>query len=310
MPIDSNTLEVVRALFPGEAIKELTTISVGWNSNVYILNEKFAIKIPKTKSATKGIEKELALTEAIRHYIPAELPTPISRVIVDGIYGFSYKLIKGKMMTTRPLPGSGNNFDPTKIIDSNLYMSIQKQLAEILSSIHRIDPQVVQGILIQFEDENWAGTYARLGKKWGAILRKTFAGNELIKAKILLEETIDGIAACHFQQKFIHGDFGGWNIIYDEKRKGITGILDWADSCIGDPAVDFSELIYDYGEQYAAEVLAFYDKESDSSLMDRAKLYLRLEGFRDLHYGVVSDSSEFVEKGRKNIEKMIRQTGN
>ena len=306
MPTDPKTLELIRALFPDEEIKELTHISVGWNSHVYILNGKFTIKIPKTRSAVKGIEKEMALTDAIRSHLPVELPEYISRAEVDGLHGFAYKLIRGGMLTTKPLSSSEIYSDPTGIKEINIYRSVQKQIAGILSSIHGIDPNLVKGILSKYEHETWDEAYRRFGRKWAMTLDRVFHGRELVAARTLLEETINGIAGCNFPERFIHGDFGGWNIIYDKNRYEITGILDWADSRMGDPAVDFSELIYDYGEQYCRELISFYGEGEGAGLMERAKMYLKLEGFRDLHYGIATDSAEFKARGIKNIEKMTR----
>lgn len=307
VPVYSETIELIHTLFPGEEIAELTPISVGWNSHVYILNQKFVIKTPKTRSAVEGIEKEMALAESLRAYLPVQLPKYVSKAKVGDISGFAYNLIKGKMMTTTSLSGDESHIDPTKISDRKLYSSIQKQLAGILSSIHSIESQPVAEILAKFENETWSESYLRVGKKFDVALQKVFHDESLFSARSLLAETIERIAHCDFQQKFIHGDFGGWNIIYDEDRKEINGILDWADSCIGDPALDFTELIYDYGEHYAREVLGFYLKSNDpTDFMERAKLYLRLEGYRDLHYGVVTNSPEFVAKGIKNIEKMLK----
>lgn len=296
-------------MFPGLIIQELLPITVGWNTQVYILNHEYTIKIPRTRSAEVGIRKEIAISGAIQGRIPVGMPQYVAEAKTAEISAFAYKFIKGMMMTTKPLGDAGGNFDPTKVDDHAQYRSIQKQLAGLLSSIHRLEPAIVLSVLSSFGNETWAETYSRIGSKWDSVLIRAFHGKQLSGARSLLKETINSITGCNFQEKFIHGDFGGWNIIYDQERQEITCLLDWADCRMGDPSLDFAELIYDYGEAYAREVLDLYGETSDPNLMERARLYLKLEGFRDLHYGLATNSHEFREKGRRIIEKMIEGQG-
>lgn len=288
---------------------QIRPITLGWNSLVFILNDEYAIKIPKTLDAAAGIKKEMAITDAIRDLVPVSIPQYVSKLENKDAMAFAYRFIRGRMMTTKPLEPGARNFDPTSIADTEHYRSIQKQLAGILSSIHGIDIPLVKEIISGFETGTWDESYRKLAEKWFESLEKSFRGKELRAARSLLEDTVESIAGCDFQQKFIHGDFGGWNIIYDEDKKEIAGLLDWANCCIGDPALDFTELIYDYGERYTLEVLEFYGKNAHPGLLDRAKLHLRLEGFRDLQYGLSNDSSEFRNKGIKNIEDLIGTLG-
>ncbi len=305
--MDPETSDIFHSLLPDLKIEKVDYIPVGWNSKVYIVNDTFTVKIPKTMEAEMGIEKEIEISEAIRNSLPVNVPLYVSSTSVNGTRAFAYKYIRGAMMTTRPLGGGVKRFDPTTVNESDKYHSIQKQLAEILSVIHGLELDKTREIIYRYNHKTWATTYAELGEKFRSILDEVFHGDALISARTILRDIIEKITHFSFQEKFIHGDFGGWNIIYDEEHFQIKGILDWADSNIGDPAIDFAELIYDYGEKYAFEVFQLYNNISDSQLMRRASIYLRLEGFRDILYGVTTGSSEFLEKGRKNIEKMVSE---
>ncbi len=303
--IDSKTLEIFSSLLPDLKIERVELVSVGWNSTVYILNNQFTVKIPRNQKALSGLEKEIAIFDTIRGRLPVEIPHYVSSTHLAENHAFAYGYIGGSMMTTRPLGEDVKLFDPTTVKDRNLYTFIQKQLAEILSSIHGIKLDAVRDTISRFEHKNWAQSFIELGEIFEAALVKVLEGNKLTKAKSVLEETIDSIAHFSFQEKFLHGDFGGWNIIYDEELGKIKGIIDWADCNIGDPAIDFSELIYDYGWKYAHEVSQLYSSDNVSDTLERAKVYLRLEGFRDLHYGLETNTVEFLEIGKRNIEKII-----
>lgn len=306
---DSKTAEIIHSLFPGVGIQSLEEVNIGWNSRILILNGEYTIKLPKTRSGLKGIRKEIRITDAIRGNIPVAIPEYLSTSEGIAKEAFAYRFISGTMLTKKPLGNISNNFDPTSVSDHELYISIQKQLADILTSIHGIQINLVRDIFKEYVGETWAETYEKLGKKFVKDLEKAFHGQKLDDAKASLEKTVFSITASRFPEKFIHGDFGGWNIIYRTDLKKISGVVDWADCRIGDPALDFAELIYDYGEPYAEEVLGFYGHHAGKGFMDRARLYLKLEGFRDLHYGIATDSAEFVEKGRKKIMGLKNEIG-
>lgn len=297
--------EIIHSLIPGAEITALEEVNIGWSSRIYILNGEYAIKLPKTKSGSREVEKEMKITHAIRALLPVAVPRYVSMMHGGPQDAYAYMFIPGTMLTRKPLEHNGKNFDPTTVPDRSLYVSIQKQLSGILAAIHGIGISVVRDTLQEFDGETWSETYTLLGAKFSKSLSKAFPGRARLEAETLLENIISSISSSRFAEKFIHGDFGGWNILFDENSGKITGLLDWGDCRLGDPAVDFTEMIYDYGETYAREVLAYYGQESEKTLLERAKLYLKLEGFRDLHYGLETGSKDFIEKGRKNIENMI-----
>jgi aminoglycoside 2''-phosphotransferase len=47
-----------------------------------------------------------------------------------------------------------------------------------------------------------------------------------------------------------HGDFGPSNILFDEEKQTVTGVIDFGSSGMGDPAYDFAGLLSGYGEEF------------------------------------------------------------
>ena len=67
---------------------------------------------------------------------------------------------------------------------------------------------------------------------------------------------------------FIHGDLGAEHVFVDGDR--ITGVIDWGDAAIGDPAIDHGRLLRDFGAPDDA----------------RARFYAIATALEDLDYGV------------------------
>lgn len=54
-----------------------------------------------------------------------------------------------------------------------------------------------------------------------------------------------------------HTDFGGSNILFDEARCTVTGVIDWAGIKLCDPAIDVGAIMH-MGESFVARMLKTY----------------------------------------------------
>jgi hypothetical protein len=93
-----------------------------------------------------------------------------------------------------------------------------------------------------------------------------------------------------FTLSFAHNDFWHKHIYHDPQRGSITGIIDWGDICITDPAWDFYG-VWAYGERFVDSILSHYEHD-DPDLKYRSKDYYRLKtagaiciGYRNGLYG-------------------------
>lgn len=105
-----------------------------------------------------------------------------------------------------------------------------------------------------------------------------------------LEEV--GAASFDCDPTFVHDDFWHKHIYHDPDSGSISGIIDWGDVCIKDPAKDFYGL-WTYGESFVDDVLSHYRPANDE-LQSRSLLhYKRIvcsclgdnHGIKGLRYG-------------------------
>jgi aminoglycoside phosphotransferase (APT) family kinase protein len=84
------------------------------------------------------------------------------------------------------------------------------------------------------------------------------------------------------QLTFIHGDLGAEHVFVDGDR--ITGVIDWGDAAIGDPAIDHGRLMRDLGVP------------GD----ERARFYAICTALEDLGYGVPL----YVDNAREALRRL------
>jgi aminoglycoside 2''-phosphotransferase len=106
-----------------------------------------------------------------------------------------------------------------------------------------------------------------------------------------------------FPAALIHQDLNGEHILYDPAHGAISGIIDWGDTIIGDPAIDFAGLLADYGENFAAQVLAHYHGEVDASFRARMRFYCGAMPLNSILFGLATGLAKYIDEGLSVLSK-------
>lgn len=127
--------------------------------------------------------------------------------------------------------------------------------------------------------EKAKGAWTRLVQK-GQISRKEYGENidDLFAQKTT---SMADIQSDQTRQVLIHNDIKGEHILVDAESGQITGILDWADAGVGNPAVDIAGLVLTVGTSLATELaqeVGYSSSEIMQGVMQaRCECVLRLD---------------------------------
>lgn len=302
---EERTLSILSILFPGVPITDVKEISIGWTSEVLIMNREYIVKIPRNQDNGFELEKEMEITNTIRDLVSVRIPDFFAVSRNNKVSAAAYKKIGGILLTSQD-SGEMEKLDPASL-NTDAIESLSRQIGRILCDIHDIDKSVVGKILSPHTRTTWKEKIIARITESEKTSNGYFEGSEGDRVNDALNGIRKEVDAMEYTETFIHGDFGGWNILCDPLTIKITGLLDWADCRIGDPAIDFTELIYDYGEEFAQKILNSYNCRNDTTIIDRARIYLKLAGFQDLKYGLEAGKEFFVERGKRDILKLINK---
>lgn len=89
-----------------------------------------------------------------------------------------------------------------------------------------------------------------------------------------------------------HNDLGIEHVLVDPQTLQVTGVIDWADAAIADPARDVALLYRDLGPA-ALDACA---PGADEALLGRARFHARCGLLEDLAYGLEDDHRPYVDK--------------
>jgi aminoglycoside phosphotransferase (APT) family kinase protein len=99
----------------------------------------------------------------------------------------------------------------------------------------------------------------------------------------------------------IHNDFAAEHVLVDARTSTISGVIDWSDVAIGDPAADFAGLFHWGGEELAEAVAAAYAGSLDAGALIRARYLGACRGAMDVAFGLDEGRPEYVAAGLRAL---------
>jgi Phosphotransferase enzyme family len=94
-----------------------------------------------------------------------------------------------------------------------------------------------------------------------------------------------------------HADLGAEHIL--ELDGTLTGIIDWSDAAITDPALDLARLYRDFGPGFLSEVSQVYGPLAEA--MPRIEFFARCATLEDLAYGRATSRREYVTNSERSF---------
>ena len=103
---------------------------------------------------------------------------------------------------------------------------------------------------------------------------------------------------------FCHNDLGAEHVLVDVEANAVTGIIDWTDAAITDPARDLALVYRDLGPEVCRLVLAHYEGSFDAPDRERVIFYARCKLIEDIAYGLSTPGAgRYAEIGLSHLAR-------
>ena len=76
---------------------------------------------------------------------------------------------------------------------------------------------------------------------------------------------------------------------------------------IGDPAMDFADLLDSYGRAFVEIILASYLPERDTTFLQRASFYAGFMPFHEVLFGLIESDESHIQRGVKRIQQALAE---
>jgi aminoglycoside phosphotransferase (APT) family kinase protein len=209
---------LLAAQFPHWAELPIEPLPAGGTDNaIYRLGDALSVRLPRRSGwATGSLDKEFEWLPKLAPLLPFSVPAPIARGVPGEGFPHAwavYDWLEGDDAASAPLDL------PHAAVD----------LAALLTALRRIDPTA---------GPHPGGRGGPLGPRDEATRAGIAALADRIDATAVTAAWEAALAEPEWDGTpvWIHGDLDARNLLVRDGR--ITGVLDWAAVCVGDPACD------------------------------------------------------------------------
>ena len=250
----------------------------GWDNLVLEVNGSLIFRFTRREDILRQHIKELELLPLLNKSLTLRVPNPVYSRTETKPYYMAYKKIHGK-----PITGSFN--------EESL-----EAITRFLRELQAIDQASLVHIF-RYTPETWKQEYSELYQR---IASEVYPHLEPVtRRKIESEFARFQESDLDFSPVICHRDLTSDHILELDGR--ITGIIDWGDACVGDPAFDLTGILMDYGEkaaQYISDNLGYPAK-----YLTRAHFYGKVAPFYEALFGYKIEDEEHIKKGLEKINK-------
>jgi len=277
----------IEKFFPQFKINSVVPVYSGWDNFVLEVNDEYIFRFPKRRALEAQLQKEIRLLRELAE----TLSVPVPRF---DLFCNHKEEWPGQFVGYRKIDGT-----PLKkeLIKPSQSSQLAKQLASFLTELHLFPlHRVTQLTLPYITPSQWRHKYVNL---YGQVQRRVYLlleKTEISETTLLWEDYLTDKANFRFKPVLLHGDLSEEHILYDADRGLITGIIDWGDACVGDPALDFTWLL-DYGSSFVREVLGNYKGVIDKTFLQRATFYSRIGSFIEILFGLDTNDETHLRQG-------------
>ncbi|WP_226577827.1 phosphotransferase family protein [Halobacillus litoralis] len=274
--------ERIREVFPDLKINQVEINDTGQNNDVIIVNNTLVFRFPKYIEGIKKLEKETKVLDHIKGKVSLPISYPQYRSFDP------YEV--GKVFTGYPFIQGTPLWPQTmnEINNEEQIQDISSKLVEFLSELHfqPIDNLDIKKQSVEHIHQSIVGLYDNFKEKLFPYMNK--------KSKSEVSQSFEDFLAndklLNFNTVLIHGDFGASNILWNSKSKSISGVIDFGETEIGDPAYDFAGLLASYGQPFLQRCLSLYPE--GGKILERINFYKGTFGLQEALHGF--DNNDLV----------------
>jgi macrolide phosphotransferase len=239
---------------------------------------QWIVRCPRTAAAGARLEAEGRLLTALAGWLPYTVPA---------VEGSATLKEGGRAVVHRTLPGAPVDLDGLEP-DGPLTAALGRALA----ALHDVPDRLI-------EDAGLPGYTADeyRQRRLAEVDRAAVSGHVPSALLSRWEQALEEAGAWRFVPCVVHGDLAPENVLVDDKR--VTGMLEWAETRIADPADDFAWLASSCPPPVLDAVVEAYRgtrrTEPDAHLVRRARLAAELAVARWLLHGVSTEDRAIVD---------------
>ena len=251
----------IRSLCPDLAITHVQEISDSFTCVVLVVNHERVFRFVANQDqfwVAESFPEQARMLRLLQGYVATPVPL--------------YDVVSADCVSYRLLPGQGlHRLDLLRLPKSD-QETFAASLASFLRDLRGIPVDVLQShnigkAWITRSPEEYRADYERLERELFPY------ANQLVRRMIRehFEPVLDGTLDLGYEPSLVHGDLKPWHILTTPDPFYLSGVIDWDDAGVDDPAQDLGAILYTYGESFVRQMAK--TTLEIASMIDRARFY-------------------------------------
>ena len=288
LAVDEPLVRALLAQFPGLESKPLRKLAAGWDNSVWVVDERYAFRIPHREIAVPGVERELALLPELAPLLPLPVPRPV--FVGRPAEGYPWPFFGAELLPGEEAGSAG--------LADEQRLAVALELASFLRVLHAVEPD---GRLPR--DPNGREDMA----KRSLLAREELAQVERLGVWLAPAAVEELLAAAEDLPPpeapvVAHGDLHFRHLLVDGGHA--SGVIDWGDVCVADRAIDLPLLWSFVAPGQRGAFLDAYGPVTDAQLVRARVLALQLCATL-AHYGRVEGNEAVERAGVDGLERTL-----
>ena len=288
---------LIAAAFPDLRNGTARVVGAGWDCVAVDLDGRLVFRFPRHAAAEQSLLTEIRLLPELAPLLPVPIPryTHVSEPMLDYPYHFAgYARLPGT-----PMDEAG----PTVVSDECLATSIGRFIA----ALHGVPPDQAEALGVPtYSPEGWLERHRSLYEQARRLIVAHLSREAVRALDAFWHDALDDPAMCRFTPRLIHGDLVPEHILLAPDRSRVSGIIDWGDAMVADPALDYAG----FPEPFARAMLAAVGNSSqEAEFRQRWNVYHSAAPLHAIVAGEALGRPELIADGLRALRGGRRERG-
>lgn len=281
----------IEAGVPELDVSSLRFFAEGWDYELWEAGGDLLFRFPKREECVAPLAVEARLLAGLSGRLPLAVPRP--EHVTGGF--FSYRKLPGVPLTRSDL-------------NATSAAGASSAIGAFLTALHAVPVDLAHdaGVTV-YTTETWRDHYREFRDRCNLLVSPLLTAPERTAVDEFWNSFVEDDRHFAFTPALVHRDLGLEHILVD--RDGApSGVIDFADAAVGDPAIDFVALPQ---EDLRRPTLAAYEGPVDGTFLDRVTAYWQIGPFHEVLYGIEIEDRTFVASGLEGVrERVVRKKHN
>ncbi len=269
--------------------------------NVFTVKDEYIFRIPdRTLRNQKGIQlikREVEVLQFLNSNMSMSIPEP----------KFTNYDEKTPMMAYKKLPGISLSRCINELEETCLE-TIARDVGTFLTQLHSKNLLEKSVGLFKLNDLDFLSYYRNVWEKEYREVKQlawtSLSNQQRNWLDSLYNSFFSKIQGYTFDPTIIHGDFDTSNILVNPETCELSGIIDFEEASIFDPAADF--LFFREGKLFLDVIMDFYEGEIDETFHERMQFLFSRACVPYMIYGVKNNLPSLVDAGLELLSDRMK----